>query len=94
MSVTEEDIGVQFRLNTGIDLSAATTANIHYKKPSGDTGTWTGATASTSYVTYTTVADDLDEDGKWELQAYVVTPSWTLRGTKATVRVVEAIHVP
>lgn len=92
MSVTEKDIGIQFKLNTGIDIDAATTANIHYKKPSGATGSFTGATASTYYVTYTTTgAGDIDESGIWELQAYVITPSWTLRGTIAKVRVIEAI---
>ena len=92
MSVTEKDVGVQFKLNTGIDIDAATTANILYRKPSGATGSWTGATASTYYVTFTTTAaGDLDESGEWELQAYVITPSWTLRGTVAKVRVNEAL---
>lgn len=91
MSMAEKDIGVQFKLNTGVDITAATTANIHYRKPSGATGSFTGATSDTTYVTYTTVASDIDEDGEWELQAYVVTAAWTLRGTIATVRVVEAL---
>ena len=92
MSVTEKDIGVQFKLNTGIDISAATTANIIYRKPSGATGSFTGATDSDLYVVYTTTAaDDLDEYGEWELQAYIVSPSWTLRGTVAKIRVNEAL---
>ena len=92
MSVTEKDIGVQFKLNTGIDISAATTANILYRKPSGATGSFTGSTDSDYYVVYTTTAaGDLDESGEWELQAYVVTTDWTLRGTVAKVRVNEAL---
>lgn len=92
MSVTEKDLGVQFQLNTGIDITAATTANILYEKPSGDTGSFTGATSSTSYVVYTTTAaGDLDEVGTWKLQAYVVTPTWTLRGIVAKVKVIEAL---
>lgn len=91
MSVVEKDIGVPFKLNTGVDISTATVANVDYRKPSGATGSWTGATADTNYVTYTTIADDLDEEGQWELQAYVVTPEWTLRGTIAKVRVIEAL---
>jgi hypothetical protein len=91
MGAVEKDIGVQFKLNTGVDVSAATTANVHYRKPSGATGSWTGATSDTNYVTYTSIASDLDEDGVWDLQAYVVTPGWTLRGTIAKVRVVEAL---
>jgi len=91
MSVVEKDIGVQFKLNTGVDITAASVANIHYRKPSGATGSWTGATDSTNYVVYTSVASDLDEEGVWDLQTYVVTPGWTLRGGIANVRVVEAL---
>jgi hypothetical protein len=92
MSVAQKDIGVQFQLNTGINIATATTANIHYRKPSGTTGSFTGATASGTHVVYTTTdATQLDEAGVWELQAYVVTPSWTLRGTIAKIRVVEAL---
>jgi hypothetical protein len=89
--MVENDIGIQFKVNTGVDISAATTANIHYRKPSGATGSFTGATSSTTYVVFTTTSGDVDEDGIWELQAYVVYSGKTLRGTIAKVRVSEAL---
>jgi len=88
----EKDIGLQFKINTGVDITAATVANIHYRKPSGATGSFTGATDSTYYVIYTTqLATEIDEDGDWEFQAYVETSSWKLRGQVCKVRVVEAL---
>jgi hypothetical protein len=85
MSIFISDVGVQIKLYTGVDISAATTANVRYKKPDASTGSWTGASASTYYVTYTTTAGVLDQNGDWEFQAYVVTPAFTKHGGKLKV---------
>ncbi len=89
----EKDEGLQLKLNTGVDLSDANVTNIHYKKPSGATGSFTGASSDTYYVVYTTAANDIDEDGEWEFQAYVEnsTAGYKLRGQINKVRVYEAI---
>lgn len=64
-------VGVEFRLNTGVDISAATLLEIHVKKPSGIVK-WTAARyLTTQKITYTTVVGDLSEAGTYTLQAYV-----------------------
>ncbi len=87
MSVSVGDIGVQFKLNAGQDLSAQTTLQIKYQKPDGTFGAWTAVISGTNYATYTTKDGDLDQDGVWQVQIYVVTPSFTAHGKKAQVLV-------
>ena len=65
---------------TVVNISSATTRQIKFKKPSG-----TVVTKTASFVTdgtdgklsYVTIADDLDEAGKWYLQVYLVITGWT-----------------
>ncbi len=59
---------------TGIDNADLTTASvkeIHYRKPSGVTGSWT-ATVTDESLIYDLQNGDIDEPGKWMFQAYVV----------------------
>jgi hypothetical protein len=67
---------VTIRLNTGIDLSSATTTRILYKKPSGTKGYWAATTDSQTLVYEHTI----DEEGIWELQSYVVIAGDTFYG--------------
>lgn len=67
-SIFKGQVGVTIRLNLGIDISAAGTAKIHWKKPSGAAGEWTAVKDNPAIgtITYTTVAaSDLDESGIW-----------------------------
>lgn len=59
-------------LDTGVTLTGASAAKIIYRKPSGETGTWTASVTQTTKVTYTTDEADLDEGGLWKFQAYAV----------------------
>lgn len=59
-------------LDTGVTLSGADPVRIIYRKPSGETGTWTATVTQTTKVTYTTDEADLDEGGLWKMQAYAV----------------------
>jgi len=88
--IAEKDIGLQLRLNTGVDISGASVARVDYRKPSGATGSFTGAATGTYYVAYTLQSGDIDEDGEWEFQAYVEN-TYKLRGNIAKVRAVEAL---
>ena len=88
--IAEKDIGLQLKLNTGVDITSATVANVHYRKPSGATGSFTGAVTGTYYVSYTLQDGDIDEQGEWEFQSYVEN-TWKLRGNIAKVRAVEAL---
>ena len=64
-------IGGVIRLTSTTDISSAVSLEIRYQKPSGATGSWTGALEGTTGVQYTTVdADDLDEAGTWRFQGF------------------------
>ena len=74
------DVGTQFERtvkdgDVAVDLSAATTKEIKFKPPSGPTKVKSAiflTDGTDGILTYTTIADDLDELGKWELQVHVV----------------------
>jgi hypothetical protein len=77
------DIGTQIKLDCGQDISTATTKQIQYKKPDGTTGAWTATIDTLRYLTFTTVLGTLDQAGVWQLQAYIVMPTWTGHGETA-----------
>ncbi len=74
------DIGTEFIVDCGSDLTGATTTDLRVKKPDGTVETWAAAIYNTNYLKYTIVSGDLDQEGEYELQSYVVLPSWTGRG--------------
>ena len=57
------DFGTVFDLDTTVDLSAATTLEIQYKKPDGTTGAWAGAQQDTTKIRYTILTGDWDQAG-------------------------------
>lgn len=81
--IHEDDVGIQFMptISNGtnaIDLSTATTKDLIFKKPGGDILTkgasfYTDGTDGVIY--YTSVSGDLSENGRWKMQAHIVTPS-------------------
>lgn len=92
MAVFVGAIGQKIILNVEADISAATTRQIKYEKPDGTSGYWTAVEESTTSISYTTTAaTDLNLDGNWELQAYVVTPAWTDHGNIARMLVKKAL---
>jgi hypothetical protein len=74
-SVWVGDIGTVFEIDVGEDISTATTKQIYFKKPNGATLTKT-ATFTTDgtdgKIEYTTVADDIDVAGTWQIQGRLV----------------------
>ena len=69
------DIGTTIIVDTGIDLTGATTLELKVQKPSGAESTWTatiadGYTAPDGLLQYVTQSGDLDEVGSWKLQAH------------------------
>lgn len=86
------DIGTQIKLDTEVDISAATVFEIDYEKPSGAVGTWSGTLSGTQIVTYTTVEDDWDLSGTWKLQAYVEHANYKLKGTIVEVIVKDQLN--
>lgn len=84
--IHEEDIGTAFTITimddtAVVDISSATvTKQIKFKKPSGTVVTQNAVfvtTGADGKLRYTSVADDLDEAGKWYLQVYLVMTGFT-----------------
>ncbi len=78
-AIHAQDIGTIFRLTVtddevpevAIDVSAATTLEFLFQKPSGDVVTQTPVfttDGTDGQLQYTTVSGDLDETGQWKLQ--------------------------
>lgn len=80
------DTGTLIELNTGVSLVGATVLEIKARKPSGTMVTWT-ATASTTNLQFTTLADTLDQSGIWLLQASVTLPSGKWSGETVELKV-------
>ena len=77
------DIGTVFRLTIVddvedvVNVSAATTKTIRFSKPDGvsiDKAASFFTDGTDGIIQYVTVQDDLDVEGKWRLQAHIVTP--------------------
>lgn len=74
------DIGVQFVVtlkddDETIDISAATTKNFLFKKPSGDLLTKAGTLVTDGTdgkLSYTTASGDLNEVGTWKMQCNII----------------------
>jgi hypothetical protein len=79
------DIGTVILLNTGVDVSAATVKKMRVRKPSGTVVEWTATTppGQNNYLTYTTIAGDIDQAGVWSIQAQVTMASWSGVGNVA-----------
>ncbi|RLC88902.1 MAG: hypothetical protein DRJ03_01285 [Chloroflexi bacterium] len=86
------DVGTDIILDTGVDLSAATTLKIKYKKPGGEIEEWDGTLEDTTKIKYTTVTDDLDTAGLWSFQAYVELPAWQGHGELAQYNIFELME--
>ena len=99
--IHKKDIGTIFEttLNDGtntIDISGATSKEIIFKKPNG-TSVAQAAVFKTDgtdgILQYTTIADDLDQDGEWSIQAKVTIPSGTWSSDVTTFTVYKNLWV-
>ncbi len=83
---------IQFDITLDVDITAAGTVSLKYKKPSGTTGTWTASVvdAEDGWIRYVLAAASNDESGDWTIWGYVVQADATvLIGTPLTVRMLE-----
>lgn len=64
------DEGREIIVDCGTDLSLAGVVRFDVKTPSTTT-TWTPAVYNSNYLKYTTVVGDLDEEGRYYIQAYI-----------------------
>ena len=80
------DVGTIFRVTikddaTVVNVSSATTKQLIFSKPDGTNLVKTAefyTTGVDGIIQYTTVSGDLDTEGQWRIQAYVIMPagSW------------------
>lgn len=74
------DEGTEIILDSGEDLTAATSIQIAIRRPSGTVASWVAALYDTTKGRYIVQAGDLDEEGIWKLQLVVTLPAWSGRG--------------
>lgn len=86
------DIDTAIDLDTEIDLTSATLLKIKALKPDGTEVEWTATLSGTTVVRYRTVADDLDQEGTWRLQALVTIGAGTWSGETAKLKVYPEYH--
>lgn len=63
---------LRITLDTGIDISTATTVKVLFKKPDGTKSEWIGSISETTKVLYDLQVGDIDALGTWILQSYVL----------------------
>lgn len=73
------ETNITIKLDTDTDLSTASNPEIHYRKPNGSTGEWTG-TISGQNIEYSTSTSDIDEVGSWGFQAVCTFGSDVVKG--------------
>ena len=108
MSVIEElhlnDVGTSIRITVNdcdangnqspLDVSTASTLEISFKKPCGDSETKTASLVTDGtdgQIEYITTSGDLDETGPWKLQVRVVNVNGDWRSNVGSFTVYENI---
>ena len=89
-TVRKDDIGTKFTVTTveddvAKDGSLATTQELIFTKPDGTEVTQTSVfvtDGSDGKIRYVSVADDLDQVGRWRLRGHVILPTGDFRSIK------------
>jgi len=81
--------GTTLLVNTGVDITSATTTNLYVIKPDGTASEWVGSATDTTYITYTIVEDDFDQAGVYLIKSYVVVGDWSGYGNEASLAIYE-----
>lgn len=81
------DIGTLVLVDIGTDITLATECAIYVKKPNGTRVTWVASISGEEEIQYIIQDGDWDLPGIYTIQSYIVTPSWSGRGTTATFTV-------
>lgn len=85
------DVGTRIVLDCGEDVSPSIVRKIVVRKPSGIKIEWSAVLDGTESIQYTTLTGDLDEVGRWRLQAYVEMPAWRGSGDVAMLVINRAL---
>ena len=82
------DIGTEFILDCGVDISTATVRKIIVRKPvTGERVEWTAIAEGTTAIKYTTILGDISTAGIMTVQAYIEMPTWKGYGSKVNVTI-------
>lgn len=82
------DIGTEFILDCGVDISTATVRKIIVRKPvTGERVEWTAIAEGTTAIKYTTLPGDISTAGIMTVQAYIEMPTWKGYGSKVNVTI-------
>lgn len=81
------DIGTEFILDCGVDVSAATLRKIVVLKPDGTTAEWPAVASGANSIKHTTISGDLALSGIHYVQAYIEMPGWQGSGDTASFEV-------
>ena len=84
------DIGTIFIVDTGENISTATSTDLKVRKPDGSTTVWGGSLYGTNFIKYTIQAGDLVA-GDYRLQAYIEMPTWIGYGEEVEFHVERVI---
>jgi hypothetical protein len=81
------DVGTEIIVDTCHDISAATKVSLKVEKPDGIVYEWIGSIYQTTKIRYVIRAGDLDQAGKYLVQAYVKLGAWSGHGTTSSFMV-------
>jgi len=87
------DVGTKIRFELkfeGITVTQSdiSSVKIKYRKPNGEVGQWTATIEDDSHVYYVTKQGDIDIEGQWILQPYIVlNTGWSGYGTAVILKV-------
>lgn len=77
------EVGKILKLDTGINVDAATSQSVYVNKPDGTVASWDGSIVDSNYVQHTTEAGDLDQSGTYRVQAVVTVGGIERKGNTA-----------
>ena len=84
------DIGKKLVVDVGLDIHDATLIKMQIKKPDDTTVEWVASLEGLTKITYTTISGDLNQAGRYLLQAYVETPLLESKGETTSFEVYAA----
>lgn len=82
------DVGTEFILDCGVDISTATVRKIIVRKPiTGERVEWSAVAEGTTSIKYTTILGDISSAGIMTLQSYIEMPAWKGYGNKVNITI-------
>lgn len=83
------DVGTEIVLDCGCDVSDMLSATVRVQKPDGSESSWEAElkVGEETKIVHVTAAGDLDQAGKYRLQASPALQDWQGRGETVVLRV-------